>query len=73
MAIAITSAAAVAGALALGQTLPWVAALPFVAGALLGMLGGRFLAPRVAGPALQSGFALAMLVVGAMMVLRAVN
>lgn len=73
MAIAITSAAAVAGALALGQTLPWVAALPFVAGALLGMLGGRFLAPRVAGPALQSGFALAMLLVGAMMVLRAVN
>lgn len=73
MAIAITSAATVAGAITLGQTLPWVAALPFVGGALLGMLGGRFLAPHVAGPALQSGFALAMLVVGAVMVLRAVN
>ncbi|MDM4772733.1 sulfite exporter TauE/SafE family protein [Solimonas sp. SE-A11] len=72
LAIALTSAAAVMGALALGHALPWAAALPFVGGALLGMLGGRLLAPRIAGPALQGGFAVAMLAVGVVMIRRAV-
>jgi uncharacterized membrane protein YfcA len=73
MAIALTSAVTVAAALALGRPLPWAAALPFVGGALLGMLGGRVLAPRIAGPALQAGFAAAMLGVGAIMILRALG
>jgi uncharacterized membrane protein YfcA len=41
----------------------WRAAAPFVLGALAGMLAGRRLAPRVAGPRLQQGFAVVMLVV----------
>lgn len=32
-------------------------ALPFVAGAILGMVLGRRVAPLIAGPALQKGFA----------------
>jgi uncharacterized membrane protein YfcA len=63
MAIALISAVAVAGAVLQGVTLDWRAALPFVAGALAGMLAGRRLAPRVAGPRLQQGFAVVMLVV----------
>ncbi len=70
LAIALTSAAAVIGALALGRVLPWAAALPFVVGALLGMLAGRVLAPRIAGPALQGGFALAMLATAAIMAME---
>ena len=57
MAISLTSAATLAVALLMGRTLPWGIALPFVLGALAGMFGGRRLAPRVAGPRLQQGFA----------------
>lgn len=63
MAIALTSLGTVMGALAQGRALPWMIALPFVAGALLGMLGGHALAPRIAGPRLQQGFAVLMLAV----------
>ena len=61
MAIAITSLGTVGGALLQGRELPLMVALPFVAGALLGMLGGHALAPRIAGPRLQQGFAVLML------------
>lgn len=60
MAIALTSAGTVLVVLLSGQTLPWMTALPFAAGALGGMLAGRRLAPRVAGPILQQGFAALM-------------
>ena len=63
MAIALISAVAVAGAALQGVAIDWRAALPFVFGALAGMLGGRRLAPRIAGPRLQQGFAVVMLVV----------
>ena len=63
MAIALISAAAVAGAVIQGVEVAWVAAVPFVAGALVGMLVGRRLAPRIAGPRLQQGFAALMLLV----------
>jgi uncharacterized protein len=63
MAIALISAIAVAGAAFQGVTIDWMAALPFVFGALAGMLAGRRLAPRIAGPRLQQGFAVVMLVV----------
>jgi hypothetical protein len=63
LAVALTSAGAVAGTLAQGLPIPWAAAAPFVLGALLGMLAGRKLAPRIAGARLQEGFAALMLVV----------
>jgi hypothetical protein len=65
MAIALISAVAAAGAVLQGVAVDWRAAAPFVAGALAGMLAGRRLAPRVAGPRLQQGFAVVMLVVAA--------
>lgn len=65
LAIALTSAGAVAGTALLGVPIPWVEALPFVVGALGGMLAGRRLAPHVAGPRLQQGFAALMLIVAA--------
>ncbi|MEX5744166.1 sulfite exporter TauE/SafE family protein [Massilia sp. X63] len=55
--IAIISAAGVAVASAQGG-IDWPTAAPFAAGALVGMLGGRSLAARIAGPQLQKGFAL---------------
>lgn len=70
LAICLTSAATLAVSIAMGHVMPWAIALPFVLGALAGMLGGRRLAPRVAGPALQQGFAAAMVVVAAGMLLR---
>lgn len=63
MAIALTSIGTFAGALMQGRAMPWMIALPFVGGALLGMLAGHAIAPRVAGPRLQQGFAGLMLVV----------
>lgn len=63
MAIALTSAGAVVATLTQGFPIPWLVALPFVAGALIGMLIGRKVAPRIAGPRLQQGFAMVMLLV----------
>ena len=54
--IALISATGVAPAAAQGG-IDWAAAAPFAGGALAGMLGGRSLAARVAGSALQKGFA----------------
>ena len=60
---ALTSAGTVLMALAQGGNLPLLVALPFVLGALAGMLAGRLTANRLAGPRLQTGFASVMLVV----------
>lgn len=65
MAIALISAGTVSSAILQGIDIDWRAALPFVAGALVGMVGGRTLAPRIAGPRLQQGFAALMLLVAA--------
>jgi uncharacterized membrane protein YfcA len=61
MAIALTSAGTVVASMAMGRSLPWMVALPFVLGSVVGMLIGRKIAPRIAGPRLQQGFAVAML------------
>ena len=63
MAIALTSIGTFAGALLQGRAMPWMIALPFVCGAVLGMFAGHALAPRIAGPRLQQGFAVLMFVV----------
>jgi uncharacterized protein len=65
MAIALVSAGTVAVALLQGQAIEWSAAPWFIAGSLVGMLAGRRLARRIAGPALQRGFALCMVCVAA--------
>ncbi|MFP5305937.1 MAG: sulfite exporter TauE/SafE family protein [Gammaproteobacteria bacterium] len=57
MAVALTSTAAVIAAVSQGIALPWHVALPFVGGALGGMLAGRRLAALVPAPRLQQGFA----------------
>lgn len=58
MTIAITATGAVIAAAIRTPELPWMVALPFVAGALAGMGVARKLAPRIAGPRLQQAFAL---------------
>jgi len=73
MAIALISAIAAAGAVAQGVPVDWSAAPAFVLGALAGMYGGRKLAPRIAGPRLQQGFAVVMLVVAVGLALRAMG
>lgn len=54
--IALVSSAGVAASAASGHML-WIDALPFAAGALAGMLGGRRIAHRVSGARLQQSFA----------------
>jgi hypothetical protein len=53
--IALVSATGVAASAAAGNV-DWQVAAPFSIGALAGMLGGRMLASRLAGPHLQAGF-----------------
>lgn len=71
MAVALTGAGAVGVALWQGVDLPWRVALPFVGGALLGMVAGRRLAPKLPAPKLQQGFAVLMVVVAAALALQA--
>ena len=61
MAIGLISAGTVTAAALQGREIPWMVALPFVLGALAGMLAGRKIAPRIAGPKLQQGFSVLML------------
>lgn len=56
---------------ALAGHLQWAVALPFSAGAVAGMLGGRALAARLAGPVLQRGFALLSAAVALAMIVKA--
>lgn len=70
MVIAIISAGTALGAVLHGRALPWMVALPFVAGGLLGMLGGRRLSRHLPGVRLQQGFALLMLLTAAGMALH---
>lgn len=63
MVIALTSTGTVVTTIAQGQAIPWLIALPFVSGALLGMFGGGKIAPFIAGPSLQRAFAGLMLVI----------
>ena len=73
MAIALTSTGTVVGALLQGRSLPWMIALPFLVGALIGMGIGHLLAPRIAGVRLQQGFAVLMISVAIAMAARAMS
>ncbi len=70
MAIALISGGAFALAEFSGRSADLTIALPFAGGALAGMLGGRRLAPRIAGPRLQQGFAVLMFGVALSMGIR---
>jgi uncharacterized membrane protein YfcA len=54
----------------LGGTLPWPVLPPFVFGGVAGMLAGRLLAARLAGPLLQRLFATAIVLVAGLMAYR---
>jgi hypothetical protein len=69
--IALVSVTGVATA-ALGGHMQWHIALPFSGGALAGMLGGRALAARLAGPQLQKGFATVSALVALAMIGKAI-
>jgi uncharacterized membrane protein YfcA len=69
--IALVSITGVAATAASG-TMNWQIAIPFSAGALAGMLGGRALAARLAGPQLQKGFAAVSAIVAVAMIGKAV-
>ena len=60
-------------ATAISGHLDWALALPFSAGALAGMLGGRLLASRLAGPQLQKGFAAVSALVAIAMIVKTVS
>lgn len=67
--IALVSATGVAASAAAGQV-DWAVAMPFSGGALTGMLAGRALAARLAGPHLQAGFGAVSAVVAVGMIAR---
>ena len=67
--IAFISAMGVASATTIGS-MNWAIALPFAAGALIGMLIGRKMAGLVPSPKLQQGFAVVALGISAWMVIR---
>jgi hypothetical protein len=73
MAIALISATTVGMTTVSAGGLPWRIALPFVAGAIAGMLAARRLAPRIAGARLQQGLAGLMLTVAAGMAAHALH
>lgn len=73
MTIALTSAGTALLSVASGRPMPWLIALPFVVGALTGMLAGRKIAPRLAGPRLQQGFAVLMVLIAVGMAFKALS
>lgn len=68
--IAIISITGVASSAAQGGV-DWSIAAPFAGGALAGMLGGRSLAAKIAGPALQKSFAAVSALVALGMAIKA--
>ncbi|MBC7414393.1 MAG: sulfite exporter TauE/SafE family protein [Herminiimonas sp.] len=72
--LAVIALVSLTGVLASAATggMTWGAALPFSAGALAGMLGGRQVSARLAGPQLQIGFALVSAAVAVGMIARSV-
>lgn len=67
--IALVSVSGVAASAVSGH-LNWVIALPFAAGALSGMLGGRLISSHLAAPQLQRGFAVVAAIVAIGLIAR---
>jgi len=68
--ITLVGVSGVVSTIVAGRSIDWALAGLFIAGGLLGILGGRLLARRLAGATLQTVFAVAMLVIAAFMLLR---
>ena len=68
--ITLVSCGSVAAAAA-GGSIVWPVAVPFGAGAVTGLLVGRQVAARLAGPRLQQSFAVVCLLVASLMLARA--
>jgi hypothetical protein len=54
----------------LAGSLNWAIAIPFCAGALTGIIGGRLISSRLAGPQLQYSFAVVSVLVAAGMIYK---
>ena len=72
MAIAITSFGAFINGLIQGRQAPWGVALPFVAGAIIGMMIGRQVAPYISGRRLQQFFAVIATIVAGVLAVHAI-
>jgi uncharacterized membrane protein YfcA len=70
--IALVSVAGVLASAASGAMV-WPVALPFSTGALAGMLGGRWVSARLAGPHLQIGFAVLAAAVAMCMIVNSLR
>jgi uncharacterized membrane protein YfcA len=68
--ITLTSAVGIATQFASGGTVPWSVAIPFLIGSIAGLFAGTALGARLAGPRLQQVFALAIVAVGAFVIVR---
>lgn len=55
---------------AVSGNLNWSTAIPFSVGALAGMIGGRSIAARLAGPQLQRGFAIVSAIVAVGLIVK---
>lgn len=62
--------AGASSALVSGRDLPWKLSTFFLLGGMIGVSGGRLLARRIAGPSLQKIFAVAMVLVAAVVLMR---
>lgn len=69
--IALVSISGVAASSATGH-LQWAIALPFSLGALVGMICGRLVAARLAGPHLQKGFAAVSVIVALALLVKSI-
>ncbi len=70
MVVSIVSMSALASMLVAGREMSWATALPFLAGSIAGVAAGTWLARRIGGPRLQQGFALALGLMGVLVVVR---
>ena len=68
--ITLVSASGASSIVATGRTIPWPVVVWFTGGSILGLFVGSRLAVRLRGPALQRGFAIAILLVAGFMILR---
>ena len=71
MAIALTSSGTVIAAMVSGYQLDWPLAVPFTAGAFIGVAASRFVSAQITDVALQKGFATLVSLVALWMLLRA--